>query len=105
MFLEISDIDKREIIKGFSARFVHAKNFTIAYWDVVAGAELPEHSHHHEQTSQVLEGKFELSIAGKTKICEPGMIAVIPSHVIHKGKALTDCRILDIFSPVREDYQ
>jgi quercetin dioxygenase-like cupin family protein len=52
-----------------------------------------------------LEGKFELTIGEKTQIYEPGFIAVIPSNVPHGGIALTDCKIFDIFSPVRSDYK
>ncbi|MFZ3274345.1 MAG: cupin domain-containing protein, partial [Lutibacter sp.] len=66
---------------------------------------LPEHAHIHEQTTQVIEGKLELVIDGVTTVLEPGMIANIPSNVIHSGKALTNCKVTDVFSPTREDYK
>lgn len=103
--MTISDIEQREIIKGFKARFIHTEKSTIAFWNVEKGAELPEHSHIHEQTSQVTEGEFEMIIDGKSKIYKPGMIAVIPSNVMHSGKALSPCKITDVFCPVREDYK
>ncbi|MGF1923443.1 MAG: cupin domain-containing protein, partial [Bacteroidia bacterium] len=59
----------------------------------------------HEQITEVREGEFQLTFAGETKIYKPGMIAVIPPHVEHSGVALTDCKLLDIFLPVREDYK
>ena len=102
---ELNQIEQKEIISGFKARFVHTENTTIAYWEIEKGAELPLHSHVHEQIAMVTKGFFEMTIGDKTEVYQPGKIAVIPSNVEHSGKALSDCEITDIFSPVREDYQ
>jgi len=103
--IDLSKIDQREIIKGYKVRFVHTANATLPFWEVEKGAILPMHSHIHEQTTQVLEGKYELTIGGETKIYTNGFVAVIPSNVTHGGVALTDCKLFDIFCPVREDYK
>jgi len=105
MTVEISQIEPKELIKGFNGRFVHTENATLAFWEIKAGAALPEHSHFHEQVSYVQEGRFELTVDGETRVYEPGLMAVIPSNVVHSGKALTDCKILDVFCPVREEYK
>ncbi len=102
---DISKIEPREIVKGFKARFVHSETMTVVFWEVEANSKLPEHTHIHEQLSQIIEGKFEMIIGGDQKIYEPGSIIVIPSNVPHSGKALTDCKITDVFCPVREDYK
>ena len=62
------------------------------------GAELPEHSHPHEQVMQVIEGEFELTVDGVARRFEAGDLCAIPSDATHSGIALTDCRILDTFS-------
>ncbi|MEN8965571.1 MAG: cupin domain-containing protein [Polaribacter sp.] len=103
--MEIKDINPKEIIKGFNGRFVHMETFTIAFWEVKKGSELPEHSHFSEQTTQVMEGKFEMTVNGITQIYTPGSILKIPSFAKHSGKALTDCKITDVFCPVREEYK
>lgn len=102
---DIQQIAQKEIVKGFKARFVHSEHTTIAYWEIEKGAELPLHSHIHEQIAMVTKGEFEMTIGGETQVYKPGKIAVIPSNVEHSGKALTDCEITDVFSPVREDYK
>lgn len=101
----ITELEQKEMVKGFKARFLHTHSITLAWWEVEQGALLPQHSHIHEQTTQVLEGKFELTVEGKVYVCKPGAVVVIPSNTVHSGVALTDCKILDIFSPVREDYK
>ncbi|NND11482.1 MAG: cupin domain-containing protein [Flavobacteriaceae bacterium] len=101
----LSNIVVKEIISGFRARFVHSKNITTSFVEVDAGSLLPLHSHVNEQISIITEGKFEMTIDGITNIYETGMVIEIPPNVEHSGKALTDCKITDIFYPVREDYK
>ena len=106
MFKDITSLPSKEIIKGIRARFVHTDNFTLRlYVSLDEGAVLPEHSHIHEQTSQVMEGELEMTIEGETTILKPGMIAIIPSNAKHSVKALTNCKVADTFCPVREDYK
>ncbi len=97
--------NEKEIFAGFYAKFVHSANITISYVRIDAGAEAPEHSHPHEQICQVIEGKFELIVEGKTNIMEPNDVYVIPSNVKHSAKAITNCKVVDTFYPVREDFK
>ena len=101
----ITDIEEKEVFKGFKGRFVHMESFTIGFWDIEAGSELPLHSHIHEQTTEVIEGELEMTCNGVTKVYKPGMIITIPSNVLHGGRAITRCKLTDIFCPVREDYK
>ncbi len=104
-FLTVSDIPEKEIVKGFFGRMIHAESVTVAHFFIEKGSVLPEHQHVHEQVTNVLEGELELTVGGETHVCRAGEVAVIPSHVPHSGRALTDCRVLDVFQPVREDYR
>lgn len=104
-FIALKDIAQNELLPGFSVRFVHTERMTLAYWTIKAGAVLPEHAHPHEQVAaQVMTGEFELTLDGESKRLKKGDVAVIPSNMVHSGKAITDCEMLDVFSPVREDY-
>jgi quercetin dioxygenase-like cupin family protein len=103
--LKLGDIAAREIVPGAHARFVHSMHTTLAYWDFDPGTVVPEHAHQHEQTVNLLEGKFNLIVDGELLELETGSVVLIPSNVPHSGKAVTKCRILDVFFPVREDYR
>ncbi len=104
-FLALDDIDQKELIPGFRVRFVHTDNMTVAHWDVEEGSSLPEHSHPHEQVTNVIEGIFEMTVGGATRILKEGDVAVISCGKTHSGKAITDCRIIDVFYPARDDYK
>lgn len=104
-FLHLDDLPDEEPISGFHARFVHTEGMTLAYWTIEAGAAIPEHHHPHEQVATVLDGEFELMVDGETRRMGSNDVAVIPSNVPHAGRAVTECRIIDVFQPVREDYR
>jgi quercetin dioxygenase-like cupin family protein len=104
-YIELKNIGEKEIVKGFHARMAHSENMTFAFWRIEKGAELPAHSHVHEQAAIVLEGELELVVNGIPQRLTPGTVYVIPSNVPHGGKAIKECRVLDVFYPVREDYR
>lgn len=100
-----ADIEKRELVAGAQVCFVHGENMTLAYWEFDPGAMVPEHSHEHEQVTNVVEGVFELSVDGDSARLEAGSVVVIPSGASHSGRSITRCRLIDAFHPVREDYR
>lgn len=104
-FLDNKDLPSHELVPGFSARFVHTDEVTVGYVQAVKGGVLPEHHHTNQQITNVIEGELEMTVDGKTTILKSGMVAVIPSNVKHSAVALTDCKIIDVFQPVREDYK
>ena len=103
--LDLSEIRSKELFPGARGRFVHTENMTLAYWEFEAGVPLPEHSHPHEQITHILDGVFEMTIGGEAHRLEAGMLILIPSDARHAGKAITDCRLADVFYPVREDFR
>tara|TARA_R110001592_G_scaffold40349_9_gene132492 strand:+ start:1975 stop:2292 length:318 start_codon:yes stop_codon:yes gene_type:complete len=105
MKIKLAEIVPKEIMPGYHGKLIHTQNMSLAFWEVEAGAKVPEHAHMNEQVMQVLEGKFEFTLDGITKTYEPGDMVIIPPHVPHSGLALTPCKLMDVFSPTREEYR
>lgn len=101
--INFKDIEGKEVMPGFNGKFVHGANMTYAHWDIKKGSVLPAHHHVHEQLTNLVEGEFQMTIGGETQTFKAGDVAVIPSNIEHEGVALTDCRIIDVFSPRRDD--
>lgn len=100
-----TEIETQELLPGADVGFVHTDNMTLAYWSFIPGVSVPDHAHPHEQVVNVIEGIFELTVDGEKARLEAGAVAVIPPDAIHSGSSITDCRIVDVFYPVREDYR
>jgi len=105
-FTTLASLPAKEIFGGtIRGHYAHLAQMTIGEVELAPGILLPMHQHPHEQISYVISGNFEFTVGDKTTILGPGMTALIPGGVMHGGKTITACRVIDIFSPVREDYR
>ena len=102
---KISDIKKKFLTEGIIGQYVHGDSTTLGWVTIQAGSKLPAHQHPHEQITLMLEGKMEMQIGNESFMLEPGTVKVIGSNVPHSAIAHTDCILIDVFSPVREDYR
>ena len=103
--MNLNALPSKELMPGYHGKMVHGNQLTWAFWTVEKGAVVPKHQHLHEQIMHVVEGDFEFTLDGETKICKPGDIVHIPSNLPHSGKAITPCKLMDVFSPAREEYK
>lgn len=74
-------------------------------WRIDKGATVPLHQHPHEQTGYLADGEMDMTIGEETLRMLPGDGYVAPGGVPHGMVAIKDCRIVDVFAPVREDYR
>jgi quercetin dioxygenase-like cupin family protein len=105
IFHRFNNIETKEIAPGFFSKLIHTQSNTINFIEVKAGNSVPRHQHINEQYAFVIEGKFELTVNDIPQVLDPGLFALIPANVWHSGIAITDCKLIDIFSPAREDYK
>ena len=103
--ISVESLNVREIFPGIRARIVHTDRTSQSWVELDQGVSFPTHQHPHEQAVNVLEGTLELVVDGQSHRLAAGQTYVIPPDVPHSGRALTSCRVLDVFAPVREDYR
>jgi quercetin dioxygenase-like cupin family protein len=84
--------------------FVVGQNVMLARVLLKKGCIVPEHSHHNEQITYILEGALKFWIDGKELVVNAGEVLVIPPHMPHKAEAVKDTVDLDIFNPPRADW-
>jgi quercetin dioxygenase-like cupin family protein len=101
----LDQIKPKELTSGIIGKYVHGTGMTAGWVTIKAGSDLAVHQHPHEQITIVLEGKMEMMVGAETHVLEPGSILVIPSNTPHGAVAHTDCVLIDVFSPVREEYR
>lgn len=69
-----------------------------------AGAVGEPHTHPHVQCSYVEAGSFDLTVDGRTERLNAGDSYLIPSGAVHGVVAITDGILVDVFTPMREDF-
>lgn len=104
-FVDLSRIPPLELLPGCRLRTPYGQNIMMSYLEMDEGAEVPLHHHPHEQAGMLLQGKLELTIGDEIRAVEAGAMFIIPPNTPHRARALSPkVVVLDIFSPVREDY-
>ena len=63
---------------------------TMAYFRLGQGADLPRHSHPHEQTGYLVSGELTLTIGDETRQVKPGDSWCIAGDVEHKATAVEE---------------
>lgn len=103
--VDLGDMSELKLADGIFARIVTGDSMTIAHVRLQAGARLAEHRHVHEQAVNVIDGELELIVEGRPVRLTRGKVFVLPSNIPHAANAVSDCYVIDVFHPVREDFR
>jgi quercetin dioxygenase-like cupin family protein len=85
-------------------QFVVGQEIMVARVLLKKGCIVPEHSHHNEQLTYILDGALKFYIDGKEIVVHSGEVLCIPANMPHKAEALEDTVDLDVFNPPRLDW-
>lgn len=98
--------ETRELAPGIVTRTFWGENMLVSMVDLAPDMPLPAHSHPHEQVGTILEGSLTFTIAGDTQELSQGDVFIVPGGVEHSARTGPHgAKVMDVFSPVREDLQ
>ncbi len=104
-FINYNTKPQVNIFPGVHSTMEHSEKISYGCVSLDEGVIVPVHSHPHEQWTYIVEGQMEFTLNGETQLLLPGMGAYIPSNALHGAAAITACKVIDVFTPVREDYK
>lgn len=105
MFYKGSGEGYREALEGIRLKtLTFGEKTLMCEFRLKKGSVLPRHDHPHEQTGYLVSGKLNLIVGDERFEAEPGDSWCIPGNVAHSAEPLLDSVVVEVFSPVREDY-
>ena len=84
-------VDLENLNPLLQRQFIVGQDIMLARVLLKKGCIVPEHSHHNEQVTYILDGALKFWIDGK-------------EIVVNAGEALVDTVDLDVFTPPRADW-
>lgn len=91
--------------EGIERQMVVGQNMMMCRFRFAPFVVTNEHTHPHEQMTLVVKGKVKFTISGEVHILHAGDVMHFPPHNRHGATMLDEEVILiDIFSPIREDF-
>lgn len=99
-----ADVANESLTDTIQRRYINTAQLTIARFELSRGGVVPRHSHEHEQVTNVLSGVLKFVTPDAEVIVRQGESITIAPWVEHRVDVLEDTVVIDVFSPVRQDW-
>lgn len=104
-FLLADEIEWEAVAKGVKRKIKgYDDKIMLVVVEFDEGGVGSAHEHHHSQVTYVESGEFDFTIGGVTKTVKGGDSVYIPPHVLHGATCTKSGTLIDVFSPIREDF-
>ena len=105
MFRKKDTGESRQLLEGVDlTTLVHGEKTLMGQFKIAKGSIIPTHSHPHEQTGVMISGKLRFNVNGEISDVETGDTWCLLGNIEHSAEAVEDSVIIEVFSPIREDY-
>lgn len=105
VFIENKDIPWEDMGNGVKRKIMsYDDRLMVVKVEFEKGGVGSVHKHHHSQITHIESGVFEVEIAGEKKVLSTGDGFYIPPNVLHGAVCKEAGVLIDVFSPMREDF-
>ena len=106
MYTENKTVSPTDLGGGVSRKILsYSRNLMTVELHFPKGAVGAKHSHPHEQIGYIISGKLLYQEEGcEDKLLETGDTYYVAPNVVHGVQILEETKLLDIFTPMREDF-
>ena len=98
------EMPMESITSAIGRRYITGDRVTIARFELEAGGVVPRHAHANEQVSCVLSGALRFMFDDAEIVARAGDVVRIPGDAPHEVAVLEDTIVIDVFSPIRQDW-
>jgi quercetin dioxygenase-like cupin family protein len=99
------DVPAQRIADGIERQMIVGQRLMICRLTIGPHIDTPMHSHPHEQMTLVEKGRVRFTIDGHAREAVAGDVLHFPPNVVHGATMLDEEVVLiDIFTPIREDF-
>lgn len=105
MITDWKSVPVEQLEEGIQRQMVVGANIMICRLTFAPFVVTPAHSHPHEQMTMVIKGKVNFTVGDQKRVVAAGDVLHFPSNSWHGATMLDEEVVLiDIFSPIREDF-
>ena len=105
MFEKHSNIGYVSPMEGIKRKtLVYGQKTLMCEFVLEKGSSIAKHSHPHEQTGYLVKGRLRFSVDKEEYDAQPGDSWCFPGGVEHSVEVMEDSVVIEIFSPVREEF-
>lgn len=98
-------IDFKEVVpKIYRKTLAYNDDVMMCIFKLEKNVDIPMHEHEANQIGYIMKGKIRFITEKDEFIADEGTSYVFDSHEKHAAKVLEETKVVEIFSPTRQDY-
>ena len=105
MFIDNNEVPWEPMSRGIKRKIMaYDAKLMLVKVEFTTGSHVALHQHYHSQATHVESGVFRVEIGGQEKVLRAGDAFYIPPNVLHGCTCIEAGVLIDVFSPMREDF-